>query len=198
MNGKRGQVSFIENEKESWFLFRWLLVRPGVKETIGPMRGVVLSTRRFPLVLVAVAACVMIAMACYAPTAKWLAHTRGEHMVRADAEGRIQLDVPERAFDIRYAQHSHSDVVIAADFAIKEDDFVAWAERQGWVPEPTVGAITVWPGAGFGDYVTVVKTKGGLSYKTIRRPAANALSGIYDRGTHCAYFILNSEPRDRR
>ncbi len=166
------------------------------QETIAPIRGVVHSPRRFVIVLVAVAAFVMMAIAFYAPIARWLTHSRGEHLVRADADGRIQLDVPEGASDIRYYQHSHPEIIIATDFAITEGDFVAWAARQGWTPEPIVGGITVWPRLGFGDRVTVVKIKDGLSYNTMRRGAPNTLSVTYDRGTRRAYFTFNSEPRD--
>ncbi len=170
--------------------------RDAVQETIAPNRGVVHSPRRFPIVFVAVAAFAMMAMAFYAPTARWLTHSRGEHLVRADAEGRIQLDLPEGASDIRYYQHSHPEIIIATDFAITEGDFVAWAGRQGWKPKPIVGAITVWPRSRCGDSVTVVKITNGLSYHTVRRGEPNTLSVTYDRGTHRAYFTFNSEPRD--
>ena len=161
-----------------------------------PIRNAVHLRRRIAVLLVAVSAFTVMAVAFYAPSARWVTHSRGEHLVWADAEDRIRLDLPEGASDIRYYQHSHPDAVIATDFAITEDDFVAWVERRGWTPEPIVGAITVWPRSGFGDHVTVVKIKDGLSYKTIRRGAPNTLSVTYDRGTRRAYFTFNSEPRD--
>jgi hypothetical protein len=123
-----------------------------------------------------------------------MTRSRGEHLTRAEVDGRVQLDIPEEASDIRFYQHRHPETVIADDFAITESDFLAWAARQGWSPKPVVGSIMIWPRSGFGDRATVVEIGDGLSYDTLRRGVPNTLSATYDRRTQRAYYGFSSEP----
>ena len=167
-----------------------------VKGMNRPIRGSIHLRYRFGILLVGASALVVMTVAFYASTARWLTRSRGEHLVWADAKDCIQLDLPAGASDVRYYQHLQPDVVIAADFAILESDFLAWAAQQGWTPKPIVGSITVWPRSGFGDRITLVKITDGLNYNTIRRGLPNRLSVTYDRGAGRAYFTFSEKPYD--
>jgi hypothetical protein len=165
-----------------------------LSETNAPIRGTSHQSRRFALLLIAGGVLVVLALTAYAPSARWLTRSRGEHLTRAEVEGRVQLDIPQEASDIRFYQHRRPETVVAADFAITEGDFLDWAARQGWTPEPIVGGITIWPRSGFGDRATVVEVSDGLNYHTLRRGVPNTFSVTYDRLAQRAYYGFSSEP----
>lgn len=168
---------------------------PGVSpETNAPVPGATHPSRRFALLFIASGVLVVLTITAYAPSARWLTRSRGEHLERAEVEGRVQLDIPREASDIRFYQHRHPETVVAADFAITENDFLAWAARQGWTPEPVIGGITIWPRSDFGDQATVVEVTDGLNYHTLRRGVLNTFSVTYDRRTRRAYYGFSSEP----
>jgi hypothetical protein len=153
------------------------------------------SPRRFTLGLVALIGLLGLSVAAYTPAARWLTRSRGEHRTLEEATGRIRLDLPAGASDIRYYQHLHPDQVVVVDFAITEDGFLEWANRQGWKPRQVFGEITIWPRSAFGDRATVVNVTDGLDYTTLSRGARNTFSVTYDRGTRRAYYEFCSEPR---
>jgi hypothetical protein len=170
-------------------------------ETNAPVLGVIHSPRRFALLFIAGGALVVLTIMAYALYAHRLTrspgeHLAGEHLARAEVDGRVQLDIPEGASDVRFYQHQHPETVVAVDFAITESDFLAWTTRQGWTPKPIVGAITIWPRSRFGDRATVVHVTNGLRYDTIRRGAPNTFWLTYDWGTQRAYYGFSSEPYD--
>jgi hypothetical protein len=172
-----------------------VLVHSGASpETGAPARGAIHPPRRLALLFLAGGTLVVLAVMAYAPSAQWLTRSRGEHLTRAEVEGRVQLDIPEGASDVRFYHHRRPETVVAADFAITESDFLAWAARQGWTPGPIVGSITIWPRSGFGDRATVVEVTDGLSYHTLRRGVPNTFSVTYDRRTQRAYYGFSSEP----
>jgi len=172
------------------------MVHPdALPETNAPICRALHLPRRLTLLLVAVSALALLTIAAYGPSARWLTRSRGEHLTRAEVEGCVPLDLPEGAFDVRIYQHRHPETVVAVDFAITERDFLAWAARQAWTPEPIVGGITIWPRSGFSDQVTMVQVRDGLNYHTLWRGAPNTFSVTYDRGTQRAYYGFTSEPR---
>src|SRR5438034_3216126 len=138
------------------------------RKTKAPLRGAVPSPRRFALLLVVVGSLVVLTIAAYAPVARWLTRSRGEHLTLAEAQGRVRLDLPAGASDIRLYQHLHPDQVVVADFALTEDDFLDWAARQGWKPRRVVESVTVWPRSAFGDRSTEVTVTDGYGYHTLR------------------------------
>lgn len=171
-------------------------MHPGaLSETNAPIRGASHQSRRFALLLIAGGVLVVLAITAYAPSARWPTRSRGEHLTRAEVEGRVRLDIPQEASDIRFYQHCHPETVVAVDFAITEGDFLAWAAQQGWVPEPVVGHVTIWPRSSFGDRATVVEVTDGLRYHTHLRGVPNTFSITYDRRTQRAYYVFSSEPR---
>jgi hypothetical protein len=180
-----------------------LVVRPqeairvdadALRDTRDPIRGTATSPGRFALYLAAVGGFVVLAIAAYGPCARWLTRSRGEHLTLAEAQGRVRLDLPAGASDIRFYQHLHPDQVIVVDFAATEGDFLAWAAQQGWKPERVVGSVTIWPRSVFGDRSTMVTVTDGYGYHTLQRGAPNTFSVTYDRGTRRAYYQFSSEP----
>jgi hypothetical protein len=100
-------------------------VYPGtLPETSTSIHGVIRLSRRmtFPLIAVGVLAGLMITTC--GPSARWMTRSRGEHLTRAEVNGRVQVDIPEGASDVRFYQHRHPESVVAADFPITEGDFL--------------------------------------------------------------------------
>jgi hypothetical protein len=136
---------------------------------------------------------IAVGVVAYAPVAKWLAFTSGEHLTYQEATRRgVGLDLPTTATDIRFCQWSLPDRVVAVDFAISEDAFREWAANQGWNPEEIVGSITIWPRACFGDESTEIEVTKGLMYSTAERGASNTFSVDYDRDSGRAYYHFTS------
>lgn len=151
------------------------------------------SRRQFT-VLVAVGCVIALMFVVYVPLLRWWKRSHGEHLTFAEVNGRVRLNLPPVASDIRFYQHLHPDQVIVVDFAISKDDFLEWAARQGWKPEPVVGGITIWPRSDFGDRAAVITVTNGYGYHTLRRGEPNCFSVTYDRGTQRAYYEYCSEP----
>jgi hypothetical protein len=150
---------------------------------------------RTMLLLGCVAFC-LVAVAVYAPTARLLTRDRGEGLAAGAARGRVRLDLPAGASDIRFYQHTQPDVLVFADFAVDEAGFLEWAVRQGWRPEPVVKQVVVWPRLGFNDRATVVRITDGIKYRSNPAPGMpNAVVVTYDRKTRRAYFGYWSAPR---
>jgi hypothetical protein len=149
---------------------------------------------RLVWLLVGIGVAVTLILVMYPPTARWWTRSRGEHLTLVEAQGRVCLDLPAEASDIRYYQHLRPDQVIVVDFAIPETAFLQWAVQQEWKPEPVVGSITIWPRSAFGDRATEVLVTNGFSYDTLQRGVPNTFSVTYDRATQRAYYEFSSEP----
>lgn len=111
-----------------------------------------------------------------------------------EAKGRVRLDLPDAASDIRFYQHLRPHQVVVVDFAITEDVFLEWAARQQWKSKPIVGSVAIWPRSACGDRATVVTVTDGHGYHTIRRGEPDTLSVTYDRGTRRAFYSFRSKP----
>lgn len=153
-----------------------------------------LVVSRLVWLLVSLGVTVVLILVSYPSAARWWTRNRGEHLTRVEAQGRVRLDLPAGASDIRYYQHLRPDQVIVVDFAITEGGFLEWAAQHGWRPEPVAGSITVWPRATFGDRIAKVVVTDGYSYQTLQRGVPNTFSVTYDRATQRAYYQFSSEP----
>jgi hypothetical protein len=154
---------------------------------------------RFPcrrtVLIVLAGACVITLALVYKPVARSCTSSFGEHLTLAQATVRdVHLALPSQAEDIRFYQHFQPDQSVKVDFAISEDDFLNWAEQQGWKPVPIVGSITVWPRSRFGDHETEIRIIDGYVYNTLRRGTPNTFSVVYDRQSGRAYYNFQSEP----
>lgn len=148
------------------------------------------------LLLGCVAFC-LVAVAVYAPAARLMTRDRGEGLTAAAARGRVRLDLPAGASDVRFYQQTQPDELVFADFAVDEAGFLEWATRQGWKVEPVGGQVVIWPRLGFNDRATVVRITDGIQYrKNDARGMPNAVVVTYDRKTRRAYYGYWSAPRE--
>ncbi|HXG12507.1 MAG TPA: hypothetical protein VNK04_22315 [Gemmataceae bacterium] len=129
------------------------------------------------------------------PILRWFTASSGEHLTFDEASrSGIALDLPPEASDIRFYQHLQPDRVVIVDFAIGEDAFLQWAERQGWQPQKITGSITIRPRAAFGDRNTTVEVRDGYFAHTLLPEESETFSVVYDRSSGRAYYHFDSAP----
>lgn len=138
------------------------------------------------------AAIVVLAAACNAPPAPPSGVDKGEHLTLAEARGRVQLELPDTAADIRFYQHLKPDQVVIVDFAISEDAFLQWAATRGWKLNSRIGSLTIQPGLRFGD-PTRITISDGYILRHIFRGEPNPFSVTFDRKTMRVYYWFSSE-----
>jgi len=134
-----------------------------------------------------------------APLLRWFTSSSGEHLSFDEASRLgIQLDLPPEASDIRFYQHLQPDQVVIVDFAVSEEAFLRWANRQGWTPEKVGGSITIRPRAAFGDKSTAVEVRDGYFAHTLLPDEPDTFSVVYDRQSGRAYYHFDSSPPRNR
>ncbi|HEX4612203.1 MAG TPA: hypothetical protein VH092_28675 [Urbifossiella sp.] len=152
--------------------------------------------RRLAALILGGGVCLAVAVVAYTPVVRRLTRDRDEHLTLVRAKGRVRLDLPAGATDIRFYQHLRPDQLVFVDFTVEEGVFLEWAARQGWAPERIAGGHTVWPRLGFGDRETEVRVADGYAYRNPRQRAApNTVVVTYDRERRRAYYAYWSEPR---
>lgn len=148
------------------------------------------------MTIVGVAAVVVLAAACNAPPAPPSGVDQGEHLTLAEAQGRVQLELPETAADIRFYQHLKPDQVVVVDFAVSEDAFLQWAAARGWKLNPRIGSRTIQPRLRFGDPTKITISDGYILHHVFRG-MPNPFSVTFDRKTKRVYYWFSSEaPED--
>ena len=154
------------------------------------------SPRPQTILLLGCVAFCLVAVVVYAPAARLLTRDRGEGLTAAEVRGRVRLDLPAGASDVRFYQHSRPDELVFVDFAVDEAGFLEWTARRGWRVEPVGSRVVVWPRLGFNDRATVVRVTDGIKYRSNPAPGMpNAVVVTYDRKTRRAYYGYWSAPR---
>ncbi|HYH67857.1 MAG TPA: hypothetical protein VD866_24380 [Urbifossiella sp.] len=155
-----------------------------------------LTRRGRVALLVALAACGLVAVAAYPPAARWWTRSRGEGLTADDARGRMPLDLPPGASDVRYYLHTQPDKVLVLDFAVDEFKFLVWASSHGWAPELLRTPVTITPRLGFGDRKTTVNVADGYGFRNHRdQGAPDTVIVVYDRLRRRAFYSYFSAPQ---
>jgi hypothetical protein len=142
---------------------------------------------RAPLIVAIVLLLLVTACAPKAPTGD-----KGEHLTLAEVKGRVQLELPEVASDIRFYQHLNPDKVVEVEFAISEKAFLEWTAQQGWKVKPINGIVIIRPRSRFGDH-TSIDVHDGLHFRKDFRGVPNHFSVTFNRKTGRASYDFGSE-----